>query len=66
MSEYRIDRWGFLRRDGKSVGWRLYGLFWAHGWLWTSWRVLERGDERVDEMRLNVSSTGDVSLCARL
>lgn len=33
MSEYRIDRWGFLRRDGRIVGWRLYDLFWARGWL---------------------------------
>jgi hypothetical protein len=30
---FEIDRWGFLRRDGRIIGWSLYDLFWARGWL---------------------------------
>jgi hypothetical protein len=28
-----IDRWGFLRYDGKIVGWTPYDFLWARGWL---------------------------------
>jgi hypothetical protein len=31
--KYDIDKWGFLRRDGRVIGWSLYDLFWARGWL---------------------------------
>jgi len=28
-----IDRWGFLRYDGKIVGWTPWDFLWARGWL---------------------------------
>jgi hypothetical protein len=34
VSEYYIDNWGFLRRDGKIIGWTLYDFVWAlRGWI---------------------------------
>lgn len=29
MSIYTIDKWGFLRRDGRIVGWSLRDFLWA-------------------------------------
>jgi hypothetical protein len=30
---YTIDKFGFLRRDGKIIGWTPYDFFWARGWF---------------------------------
>jgi hypothetical protein len=50
MSEYRIDGLGFLRRDGKVIGWTPYDFFWAlRGWFKSTRSASPKTEERQDD-----------------